>query len=178
MGTCLSSRFSLRHPLPRVQGPLICACTVVDARGGRRLVKAGQRPPEGLGLDETIATADADGGLAGRVVSASKPDDRGRLAPFPPAGRAGEWVAVECIHDLVWRHMDSRSGYDKSLSQCSNELLSVQGVLTRHLMQHAREARWQTPVTDAPHLTGRSLFGDPLPLRARRPLFMTVPFLA
>jgi len=39
-------------------------------------------------------------------------------------------------------------------------------------MQHARKVRWQTPITDAPHLWGRSHLGDPRSLRARRPLFM------
>jgi hypothetical protein len=28
----------------------------------------------------------------------------------------------------------------------------VHGVDAVHLMQHAREAQWQTPVTDTPHL--------------------------
>ena len=49
-------------------------------------------------------------------------------------------------------HPDPRSGYGERSSQCSDELLSVQGVYTLHLMLHAREAHWQTPVTDAPHL--------------------------
>jgi len=47
-------------------------------------------------------------------------------------------------------------------ASCSDELLSVQGVDTLHLMLHAREAYWQTPVTGAPHLLGRSLLcSDP-----------------
>jgi len=47
---------------------------------------------------------------------------------------------------------DPRSGRDERSSQCSDELLSVQGNVTRHPMQHARKVRWQTPITDAPHL--------------------------
>jgi hypothetical protein len=39
-------------------------------------------------------------------------------------------------------------------------------------MQHAHKVRWQTPIIGAPHLSGRSLFGDPLTVRARRPLIM------
>jgi hypothetical protein len=48
-------------------------------------------------------------------------------------------------------------------ASCSDELLSVQGVDTLHLMLHAREAHWQTPpVTGAPHLLQRSLLcSDP-----------------
>src|SRR5438445_982560 len=69
-------------------------------------------------------------------------------------------------------HPDPRSGCDERSSQCSDELLSVAAVLTRHPMRHAHKVRWQTPVTGAPHLSGRSPCSDPLPLRARRPLIM------
>jgi hypothetical protein len=70
-------------------------------------------------------------------------------------------------------HPDPRSGYGERSSQCPDELLSVQGVQALHLMLHAREAHWQTPVTDAPLLLHRSLLcSDPLTLRARRPLIM------
>jgi len=69
-------------------------------------------------------------------------------------------------------HPDPRSGCDERSSQCSNELLSVPDVRIRHPMQHARKVRWRTPVTEAPHLSRRSLRGDPLTLRARRPLIM------
>ena len=59
-------------------------------------------------------------------------------------------------------HPDPRSGCGERSSQCSDELLSVQGVNTLHLMLHAREAHWQTPVTDAPLLYERSLLcSDP-----------------
>lgn len=47
---------------------------------------------------------------------------------------------------------DPRSGRDERSSQCSDELLSVLGDDTRHPMLHARKVRWQTPITDAPHL--------------------------
>src|SRR5206468_6745259 len=114
--------------------------------------KAGRRPPKGPGLDEAIDTADAAAGLAGRVFSASKPEGKGRLA--------------------LAMHPDPRSGCDERSSQCSDELLSVPAVLTRHPMRHAHKVRWQTPVTGAPHLSGRSPCSDPLPLRARRPLIM------
>jgi hypothetical protein len=49
-------------------------------------------------------------------------------------------------------HPDPRSGCDERSSQCSDELLSVQGVLTLHHMLNARKAPGQTPVTGAPHL--------------------------
>jgi hypothetical protein len=49
-------------------------------------------------------------------------------------------------------HPDPRLGCDERSSQCSDELLSVQGLLNLHHMLNARKARWQTPVTDAPHL--------------------------
>jgi hypothetical protein len=49
-------------------------------------------------------------------------------------------------------HPDPRSGCDERSSQCLDELLSVQGEDTRHPMQHARKVRWQTPITEAPHL--------------------------
>ena len=103
-----------------------------EARGVGRLVKAGRRPPEGLGLDETNDTADAAGGLAGRALPASKPDGLMRLVRL--------------------MHRDSRSGRDERSSQCSDELLSVQVVQALHRMLNARKAHWQTPVTEAPHL--------------------------
>jgi hypothetical protein len=43
-------------------------------------------------------------------------------------------------------------GCDESSSKCPDQLLSVQGVLNLHHMLNAREAHWQTPVTEAPHL--------------------------
>ena len=49
-------------------------------------------------------------------------------------------------------HPDPRPGYDKRSSQCSDDLLSVQGVLTLHPMLNARKAPGQTPVTNAPLL--------------------------
>ena len=57
-------------------------------------VKAGHRPPEGLGLDavghrETLAEE-----LSANAFLAGNPDGRGRLAPFPLAGRTGGWVAA------------------------------------------------------------------------------------
>jgi hypothetical protein len=59
----------------------------------------------------------------------------------------------ECIDGrTVSTNPDPRSGRDERSSQRSDELLSVQGVLTRHHMQHARKALGQTPVGDAPHL--------------------------
>src|SRR5512143_4008727 len=74
---------------------------------------------------------------------------------------------------MTWlMHPDPRSGCDERSSQCSNELLSVPDMRIRHPMQHARKVRWQTPVTEAPHLCGRSLRSDPQPLRAHRPLIM------
>jgi hypothetical protein len=55
-------------------------------------------------------------------------------------------------------HPDPRSGYHERSSQSSDELLSVQGADTLHLMLHAREAHWHPPpITDAPHLGRRSL---------------------
>ena len=57
-------------------------------------------------------------------------------------------------------------------ASCSDELLSVQGVNTPHLMLHAREAHWQTPITEAPHLGWTVLYKDPRVVRARRPLIM------
>src|SRR3989449_9158335 len=123
-----------------------------EAGGGGRRVKAGRRPPKGPGLDEAIDTADAAAGLAGRAFSASKPEGKGRLA--------------------VAMHPDPRSGCDERSSQRSDELLSVPAVLTRHPMRHAHKVRWQTPVSGAPHLSGRSLCRDPRALRARRPLIM------
>jgi len=113
-------------------GPLTKARSALEARGAGRLVKAGRRPPEGLGLDEANDNADAAGGLAGRAFPAGKPDGLGRLAPV--------------------MHLDPRSGCNERSSPRSDELLSVQGVRTVHHMLNAREARWQTPVTDAPHL--------------------------
>ena len=51
-------------------------------------------------------------------------------------GRPGDWEM----------HPDPRSGYDERSSQCPDELLSVQGVNTLHLMLHAREdAMWDYP---------------------------------
>ena len=87
------------------------------------------RPLEGLGLDETIISATADGWLAGRVVSASKPDERGRPVPF--CQREGQgWVADESSDAQTWRkHLDStRSEHGKWFIQCSTKLLAVQGV--------------------------------------------------
>ncbi|HEY1459782.1 MAG TPA: hypothetical protein VGH59_06950, partial [Casimicrobiaceae bacterium] len=49
-------------------------------------------------------------------------------------------------------HPDPRLERDERSSQCSDELLSVPDVWIRHHMLNAREVRWQTPVTDAPHL--------------------------
>ena len=61
----------------------------------------------------------------------------------------------------------------------SDELLSVRGVNTQHLMLHARKAHWQTPVTEAPLLFERSLVSsDPSFHRARRPLIMMMRSLA
>ena len=58
-------------------------------------------------------------------------------------------------------------------SKRSDDLLSVQGLNILHLMLHALEAHWQTPVTDAPHLNRRSLlYRDPGLWRARRPSIM------
>src|SRR2546422_4333106 len=123
-----------------------------EARGAGRRVKAGRRPPKGPGLDEAIDPADAAAGLAGRAFSASKPEGKGRVA--------------------LAMHPDPRSGCDERSSQRSDELLSVPAVLTRHPMRHAHKVRWQTPVTGAPHLSGRSPCSDPPTLRARRPLIM------
>src|SRR3989442_8931759 len=47
----------------------------------------------------------------------------------------------------VAMHPDPRSGCDERSSQCSDELLSVAAVLTRHPMRHAHKVRWQTPVS-------------------------------
>ena len=74
-------------------------------------------------------------------------------------------------------HPGPRPGCDERSSHCSDELLSVHGVGAVHLMQHALEAQWQTPVTNAPHLFGRSLCSDPRKFRARRPLTISVPCL-
>jgi hypothetical protein len=75
--------------------------------------------------------------------------------------------------DSTWlEHSDPRLGHVKRSSQRSDELLSVRGVFTQHPMQHAHKVRWQTPITEAPHLSGRSRFGDPPTLRALRPLIM------
>ena len=57
-------------------------------------------------------------------------------------------------------------------ARVSDELLSVQDADTLHLMLHARDAHWQTPITEAPHLFGRPLCSDPCIRRARRPLIM------
>jgi hypothetical protein len=62
---------------------------------------------------------------------------------------------------------DPRPGCDGRSSQRSTELLSVPNVFIRHHMQHARDALGQTPITDAPHLNGRSRRGDPRTSRAR-----------
>ena len=55
----------------------------------RARVKAGRRPPEGLGLDASARQSTLAKGLSDRGFLAGKPDGRGRLAPFPLAGRAG-----------------------------------------------------------------------------------------
>lgn len=70
-------------------------------------------------------------------------------------------------------HPGPGSGCDERSNQCPNELLSVQGANTLHLMQHAHKARWQTPFMGAPHLWG-TVTGcrDPLTFRARRPWIM------
>lgn len=130
-------------------GPLQGTLQACEARGVGRLVKAGRRPPEGLGLDEASDTADAAAGLAGWALPASKADGLMRLVRL--------------------MHRDPRSGRDERSSQCSDELLSVQVVQTLHHMLNARKAHWQTPVTEAPNLYGRSLCSDPQSLRARRP---------
>src|SRR2546422_7665210 len=69
-------------------------------------------------------------------------------------------------------HPDPRSGTVEGPSWCSDKLLSVRDIGVRHHMQHARQARWQSPVTDAPLLWGRSPCGDPQSLRAHRPVIM------
>jgi len=54
---------------------------------------------------------------------------------------------------MAWRYAsEPRSRYGERSSQCSDDLLSVQDVNALHLMLHAREAHWQTPITEAPHL--------------------------
>jgi hypothetical protein len=58
-------------------------------------VKDGRRPPEGLGLDAVAQPAKLAKGLSANDFLAGKPDGRGRLAPFPLAGRAGDgWAAT------------------------------------------------------------------------------------
>jgi hypothetical protein len=81
------------------------------------------------------------------------------------------------VHRTLVRrvHRDPRSGCDKRPSQGSDNLLSVPDVCIRHHMQHARNALGLTPVTGAPHLNRRSLYGDPGLLRARRPVIMKLP---
>jgi hypothetical protein len=49
-------------------------------------------------------------------------------------------------------HPDARPGYDKRSSQCSDDLLSVRGVFSPHLMLNALKAPGQTPITGAPLL--------------------------
>ena len=69
--------------VPGMRGVAALAC-------GR--VKAGRRPPEGLGLDSAVRRPTLAKGLSANAFLAGKPDGRGRLAPFPLAGRAGGWV--------------------------------------------------------------------------------------
>jgi len=65
------------------------------------------------------------------------------------------------------QNRDLRSGTVEGSRLCSSELLSVQDVDVQHHMLHARQAHWQSPVTNAPHLLGRSHRSDPRSLRAR-----------
>ncbi len=53
-------------------------------------------------------------------------------------------------------NVDPRSGTVESSSKCPGKLLSVQDAEVQHHMLHARQAPWQSPVTDAPLLCGRS----------------------
>jgi hypothetical protein len=80
-------------------------------------------------------------------------------------------VIVRCRPARV-SDLDSRSGSDERSSQSSDERLSVPDRSIRHPMLNARKALGLTPFTDAPNLCGRSLGGDPLTLRARRPWIM------
>ena len=57
-------------------------------------VKAARRAPAGLGLDAIGWPATLDKGLTAMTFLAGNPDDRGRLAPFPLAGRAGGRVTA------------------------------------------------------------------------------------
>jgi len=68
--------------------------------------------------------------------------------------------------------VEPRSGTIERSSSCSKKLLSVQDSEAQHHMLHARQAHWQSPVTNAPLLSGRSRRGDPQTVRARWPLIM------
>src|SRR6478752_7524200 len=88
------------------------------------------------------------------------------------AGIAREARAVGRLVRIAER--DPRSGSDERSSQSSDELLSVPDRSIRHPMLNARKAPGRTPVTDAPNLFRRPLGGDPLTLRARRPLILVM----
>ncbi len=52
-------------------------------------VKAGRRSPKGLGLDPAVSRVTFAKGVVSRHFLAGNPEGRGRLAPFPLAGTAG-----------------------------------------------------------------------------------------
>jgi hypothetical protein len=87
--------------------------------------------------------------------------------------------------ELHGQNFDRRGKALRKLSMASvrasarTNFYPCRGVQALHLMLHAREAHWQTPVTGAPHLFGRSLLcSDPRSSRARRPLIMMMRSLA
>ena len=94
----------------------------------------------------------------------SRPAHHGGTCSWQP-------MEVPSVRDI---HRDPRLGTVGGPSRYSNKLLSVRDVGVRHHMQHARQVRWQSPISDAPLLNGRLPYGDPRPVRARRPLIMVL----
>jgi len=90
---------AVRKPTSAAGGPLVVPCgkqrlKVLGGLGADGRVKAARRAPEGLGLDATGCPATLAKGLSANGFLAGNPDGRGRLAPFPLAGRAGGRVTA------------------------------------------------------------------------------------
>ena len=70
---------------------------------------------------------------------------------MPHGGLGVGWQSC-AVELLSAQQRDPRSGSSTRSSQGSNQLLSVQGLVCPHHMQHARIALGLTPVADAPNL--------------------------
>jgi len=128
-----------------------------------RTCSSGSGPSAGFRSHDRVERR--EGPLSEHLQSSVLAYRSGLSRPFCHGGTcSGQPMEVPTLRAI---HRDPRPGAVAGSSRYSNKLLSVQDVGVRHHMQHARQRRWQSPITDALLLSGRLPHGDPRTSRAR-----------